>query len=62
MELEWIARRDSAVTSIDAAWLALERSEPTALRQIIAAMGLARDVLVEATAAGAGDGEEARTA
>ncbi len=44
---EWIGRRDGVVTAIDEAYLALERGEVGALRRCIAAMGQARDVLLE---------------
>ncbi|MBX3216909.1 MAG: hypothetical protein KF850_33060 [Labilithrix sp.] len=37
----------SAVAAIERAWAAVDRGEPSALRQCIAAMGTAHDVLVE---------------
>ena len=45
---EWIARRDTAVTLIDSAWRSVDANEPTATRQCIAAMAIAREVLVGA--------------
>jgi len=35
------------VTAIDAAWQAVERGDPTALRQCVVAMSVARDVLAK---------------